>query len=113
MSGKARNVLVRHLFLLIGLFTLGLFYLVAVLDRTGAAEAAGALAVPMRVLIVPMYLVWLVLTMAQVALFGPSGWPAPIAAAMSGITMAAGLAPYALADYLLDRRRRRRSRKTN
>lgn len=106
-----RHIFRRHLFLLIGLLTLGLFFLVAVLDRTGGTETAQALAGPMRVLIVPMYLVWMVLTMALVAMFGPHGLPGPFGAVLSAISLAAGLAPYALADYVIDRWRHAASRK--
>jgi hypothetical protein len=65
-----RYVFRRHLFLLIGLLTLCLFFHVAGLDRAGKGEAAHALAGPMRVLIVPMYLVWMVTTITQVAIIG-------------------------------------------
>src|SRR5215831_16511721 len=71
-----RNAFRRHPFLLIGLLTLGLFHLAEGLNRAGKTEIAQALAVPMRVLIVPMYVVWLLLTMAQVAIAGPRGLPA-------------------------------------
>jgi hypothetical protein len=101
-----RHLLRRHLFLSIGVLTLNLFFLVAGLDRAGKVGMAHALAVPMRVLIVPMYLVWLLLTMAQVAIAGPVRLPAPFAAFAWGINMVAGLAPYALVDYVLDRLRR-------
>jgi hypothetical protein len=105
-----RHLLRRHLFLLIGVLTLNLFFLVAGLDRAGQVEMARALAGPMRVLIVPMYLVWLLLTMAQVAIAGPVPLPAPFAALVWCIDMLAGLAPYAFADYLLGRLRRARTR---
>ena len=106
-----RYVLRRHLFLLIGLLTLCLFFLVAAFDRAGKAETAYVLAGPMRVLIVPMYLVWLVTTVAQVAIVGPSGLPGPVAVVLVGIRFGAGLAPYILADYVLDRWRRAATRK--
>jgi hypothetical protein len=112
MGGSVRYVLRRHLFLLIGLLTLGIFFLVAGLDRTGKSETAAALAGPMRLLIVPMYLVWMVFTMALVALFGPRGIPGPLGVAVSFIGFAAGLAPYVLVDYLLQRRRRSAARKS-
>ena len=101
-----RHLLRHHLFLLIGVLTLNLFFLVAGLDRAGKVEMAHALAGPMRVLIVPMYLVWLLLTMAQVAIAGPVPLPAPLAVMVWGINMVAGLAPYALVDYVLGRLRR-------
>lgn len=106
-----RCVFRRHLFLLIGLLTLCLFCLVAALDRVGKREAAEALAGPMRVLIVPMYLVWLLLTMAQVGIAGPRGLPAPFAAIVSIIGLVAGLGPYALLDYVLNRLRRAATRR--
>jgi len=98
-----RHVFRRHFFLLIGLLTLCLFFLVEGLDRAGRTETAHVLAGPMRVLIVPMYLVWLVIAMAHVAIVGPVGVPGPFAAVVWGITMVAGLAPYALADYALNK----------
>jgi hypothetical protein len=105
-----RHLLRRHVFLLIGVLTLCLFFLVARLDLAGHVEIARALAVPMRVLIVPIYLVWLLLTMAQVAIAGPGPLPAPFAVLVWCIDMVAGLAPYALVDYVLDRLRRARTR---
>ena len=108
-----RYVFHRHLFLLIGLLTLGLFFLVAGLDRAGKSETAHALAGPMRVLIVPMYLVWMGITIAQVAVVGPVGLPGPFGAVVSGISLVAGLAPYAFADYVLDRWRQAATRKVS
>ena len=112
-GGKVGRVFRRHLFLLIGLFTLCLFFLVAGLDRAGKSEAAHALAGPMRVLIVPMYLVWLAFTMAEVAIIGPVGLPGVFGTVVSYIGMAAGLAPYALADYVIDRWRQATARKVS
>jgi len=106
MGGKVRYVLRRHLFLLIGLVSLSLFFLVAWLDRTNRIETSRVLAAPMRVLIVPMYLVWLLGTIIQVAIVGPRGLPESFAAVVFGINFLAGLAPYALADYILERWRR-------
>jgi hypothetical protein len=108
-----RYVLHRHLFLLIGLLTLNLFFLVAGLDRAGKSETAHALAGPMRVLIVPMYLVWMVVTIVQVAVVGPVGLPGPLGAIVSGISLAVGLTPYAFADYVLDRWRQAVARKVS
>jgi H+/Cl- antiporter ClcA len=112
MGGKMR-VFRRHLFLLSGLLTLCLFFLVAGLDRAGKTETAHALAGPMRVLILPMYLVWMVITIVQVAIGGPVGLPGPFGAIVSGISLAAGLAPYAFADYVLDRWRQVATRKVS
>jgi hypothetical protein len=94
------------LFSLIGLLTLCLFYLVAGLYAAGKRETADALAGPMRVLIVPMYFVWMLWTMAQVAIAGPRGLPAPFAFILSIIGLVAGFAPYILLDYVLNRLRR-------
>lgn len=124
-----RNVFHRHLFLSIGLLTLCLFFLVAGQagesetgsmvgtlppnHATGQFSEAGAmrylLTGLMRVLIVPMYPVWIVIAMAQVAIVGAAGLPGPLGAIVSGISMLAGLAPYAFADYLLGRGRRARA----
>jgi hypothetical protein len=101
----------RHLFLAIGVFSLSLFFLVAGLDRAGKTGAAETLAVPMRVLIVPIWLVWTVIAMAQVAVLGPYGVPPPAASIVWGVAMIAGLAPYALIDYLIERLRRARTRR--
>ncbi len=109
MAAKVRYLFRRHLFLLLGILTLALFLLVAAFDRAGRVEVARALAIPMRVLIVPMYLCWMVLAMLNVALAGPHGIPGVWGAIVSRIELAAGLAPYALVDYLLHWLRRRRS----
>jgi hypothetical protein len=106
-----RYVLRRHLFLLIGLLTLGLFFLVAALGGARETGMAHTLAGLMRVLIVPMYLVWLVLTMLHVAIAGPGRLPGPFEPALFVFTFFAGLAPYVLADYVLDRWRRAAVRK--
>ena len=106
MGTHVPHIVRRHFFLLIGLLTLGLFLLVAVLDKAGQSHASQALAGPMRVLIVPMYVVWMVFTMAEVAIVGPTGLPGLLGTVVSGVGLATGLAPYVLADYLLDRRRR-------
>jgi hypothetical protein len=98
-----RYVFRRHLFLLIGLFTLGLFFLVEVLNRAGKCETANVLAGPMRVLIVPMYVVWVMITMAQALISGPGDLPGPFRAVLFGMKLAAGLAPYAFADYIFHR----------
>jgi hypothetical protein len=111
MSSKMRYVFQRHLFLLIGLLTLCLFFLVAGLDRAGKSEAARALAGPMRVLIIPMYLFWMAITMVLVAVFGPAGLPGALGVVVSGVSLALGLTPYVFADYLLDRWRQAAARK--
>ena len=93
----------RHPFLFLGLLTLALFFVVEALGKTGHAQAAAALAAPMRVLIIPMYVIWLLFTMLKVALAGPGGPPSAIAYVIWIVALMAGLAPYALADYVLAR----------
>ena len=101
LMGRKVRFVFRHLFLLYALLSLALFFLVEGLARDGSTEAARALAGPMRVLIVPMYLVWMLLTMVQVALFGPVG--KPLGPFVAAVQLVASLAPFALADYVLDR----------
>jgi hypothetical protein len=101
-----RHILRRHFFLLIGLFTCALFALVAALG--GDSGSAHAMAALMRILIVPMYLVWLLVTLVLMAVFGPAGPPSLVAPVIFIFNWFAGFAPYLLADYALDRWRRRR-----
>jgi hypothetical protein len=96
----------RHPFLLVGLFTLTWFFAVEALNRAGYTTAAAA--APLRVLIVPMYVVWLPFTTLNAALAGPSGVPSAVAPLIWTCGLAAGLAPYTLADYLLRLGRRSR-----
>ena len=101
-----RQVLWRHAFLLFGIVTLCLFFPVAALDQAGVGYVH-ALAVTLRVLIVPIYLVWFLLTIMNAAI--SHVLPAPFLTLVSVATMFSCLAPYALFDYWLDRRRRRRT----
>jgi hypothetical protein len=101
-----RHLLRRHAFLLFGIVTLCLFFPVAALDQAGVGYAHTPAAV-LRVLIVPIYLVWFLLAILNVAL--SRVLPMPLVTLVSTITMLAGLAPYALLDYCLDRRRRSRT----
>ncbi|HTP32406.1 MAG TPA: hypothetical protein VMJ75_09545 [Candidatus Acidoferrales bacterium] len=101
-----RHVLHRHAFLLFGIVTLCLFFPLAALDQAGVGYVHTA-AVALRVLIVPIYLVWLLLTILNVAV--SRMLPMPFVTLVSIITMFAGLAPYAFLDYWLDRRRRSRT----
>jgi len=55
----------RHPFLLLGLVTLAWFFGVEALNRAGLAQAVAAAAPPLRVLIIPMYVVWLPVYHAQ------------------------------------------------
>jgi hypothetical protein len=102
MRGKLGFVL-RHLFLFYGLAALGLFVAVDVLDRAGAMETVQALAGPMHVLIVPLYVVCLLLTVAQGAVFGPNALHGLLGPVVLGVDLVTSLAPFALADYALDR----------
>jgi hypothetical protein len=108
---KVRQLLLHHLFLLVGILSLSLFWAVAALDQVGETGMAQTLAGPMRVLIVPIYLVWMLIVIVQVALAGPHGLPQPLATLVWIFSMAAGLAPYALVDFILSRVRRARSRR--
>ena len=63
---------------------------------------------PLRVLIIPMYVIWLPFTMLNSALAGPGGAPSAVARLIWMCGLAAGLAPYVLADHLLARSRRSR-----
>ena len=65
----------------------------------------------MRVLIVPMYLFWMVITMLLVALFGPQGPPGFLGLIISGLSFVLGFTPYVLADYVLHRWRQSAARK--
>jgi hypothetical protein len=102
----------RHPFLLLGLVTLAMFFSVDALDRGGWTAAAAWLARPLRIFIMPMYMVWLPIMMVNAALLGPApsqhglAWLATIIW-LAG--MAAGLVPYALVDYLITRWGRRPS----
>ena len=101
----------RHPFLLLGLLTLSLFHAVEALGRSGHTQAAAAVAGPLRLLIIPMYAVWLPFTMVNVAVAGPGGAPGLAGYMIWNLGLALGLAPYALADYLLERWRRSRDRR--
>jgi hypothetical protein len=100
------SVVRRHPFLLLGLLTLALLAAVEALTRTGHAQAAAVGAGPLRVLIIPMYVVWLAFTILNVALNGAGGIPWSVALLLWIARLIAGLVPYALADHLLFRSRR-------
>ncbi len=104
-----RKLLCRHLLLFRGILSFALFFVVAILDQVGETGFAQTLAGPMRVLIVPVYLVWMLIAIAQVAVAGPHGLPPPFGMIVSAFSMVASLAPYALGDYILERIRRTRS----
>jgi hypothetical protein len=89
----------QHSFLLIGILTLCLLLLV---------RSPNSPPMLLRILIAPMYVAWMLWSVAQVAIFGPVGLPQPLASILLGIGLVAGLAPYALADFILDLWRRRK-----
>src|SRR5262245_18996407 len=95
----------RHPFVTLGLVTLLLFVVVEGLRERAALEAAQQLAVPLRLLIIPMYLVWLLLTMLYVAVWGPGAASPKLVVVWAILQFIAGLVPYAAADYLLYRGR--------
>ena len=105
-----RKWLKQHPFLILGLATLLLFLAVEALRALGAAEASARLAVPMRVLIIPMYAVWLGFTILGVTVAGPEGLPGLLGTLFFGVQLVCGLAPYIGADYLLRRWRDSRLR---
>jgi hypothetical protein len=93
---------------MLGVATLGLFYFVEALQAAGFAESAAAAAVPMRLLIIPMYVFWLPGTMIRVALAGPGSSPGALDALIRIVELAAGFSPYLLADLVLPRGTRTR-----
>lgn len=101
-----RTWLKQNPFLTLGCFTLVLFILVEALHRQGAIVTSERLAGPMRVLIIPMYLAWTVVTIITVALAGPDGLPGLFGWLVRAFQFALGLAPYVIADYFLRRWRR-------
>jgi hypothetical protein len=98
----------RNPFLLLGLLTLSLFLGVEALTRTGHADTAAAVAGPVRVLIVPMYVVWMPFTILNAGVVEPDASTGELVRLIWISGLVAGLAPYLLADYLLARRRRAR-----
>jgi hypothetical protein len=101
----------RRAFLILGLVTLAMFFVMKILNQANQTEAALALSAPLRALIIPMYIVWLPFNILQVAIAGatPTGMPAALAWMIWIVSLVAGLAPYALADHLLHRWRRPRT----
>ena len=106
-----RKWLLGHPFLALGLGTLLLLFAVETLRARGAVEASQLLAVPLRLLIIPMYLVWLGFTMLNVAVAGTDGLGGPLGMLFYGVQLLFGLAPYIGGDYLLRRWREAQSRR--
>jgi hypothetical protein len=101
-----RQFVRRHPFLFVGLLTLCLFVGVETLRRMGYAGPAAAGAAPLRVLIVPMYVVWLPFMMLNVVMKQLTGGVAPLETIIWIFGLLAGLLPYVLADHMLSRWRR-------
>lgn len=95
----------RHLFSWVGGLSICLYFFVTALDRSGNAGFFHLFAALLRLLIVPAYLVWLLLTMVYAAIAGPHGLQGALGLVVSFLNLLAGLAPYALLDYLRNRRR--------
>jgi hypothetical protein len=97
-----RAWIARHPFLLLGLSSLALFALAARLD-VGLGLA--------RILIVPWYAMWLLVTIVQVRLLGPDPGTPALGFAFLAVKIAAGFLPYLAADALLARVRQRGRRR--
>ena len=77
---------------MVGLATLALFFAVEWLGGS-----SGIMQSVLRVLIIPMYVVWLVFAMVQTVVLGPE--PTAIAPLLHLVSLGAGLLPYALLDH--------------
>lgn len=88
----------RHPFLLVGLLTLALFFIsqFARIERYPSIQFA--LDAILRALIVPMYLVWLLITALQVWLVGRADGADLLRWIFAAARLVAGLIPYVLAD---------------
>ena len=106
-----RKGLRQHPFLVLGLATLLLFVTVEFLRMQGAADASQRLAAPLRLLILPMYLVWLAFTLLNVALWGAAGVASPVSILFYSLQLIGGLGPYVTADTLLRRWRAAKARR--
>lgn len=88
----------RHPFLLVGLLTLTLFFISQIAQIERYPSFQSALGAILRVLIVPMYLVWLLVTALQVWLVGPADGANILRGIFGAARLVAGLIPYVLAD---------------
>jgi hypothetical protein len=101
-----RRILASHPFLLLGLVTYGLFLTVEAVAEDGPTGPTKPFPMPvLRVLIIPMYFGWLLVTIAAVAVLGPHWHPAARRVVWV-LQIVAGFVPYLLADALLRWRRR-------
>ena len=105
-----REWLWQHPFLSLGLCTLLLFFAVEALQAQGATDVAQPLSGPMRMLIIPMYLVWLLFMMLNVSIWGSGGQVGPLGILLYCLQLISGLVPYLVADYLLHRWRHAKAR---
>ena len=96
-----REWMARHPFLLLGVVSIVLY---ATLARSGVMVGL------LRVLILPAYLMWMIVTVIQVRLGGATQLPTAVGVLLLLVKFAAALLPYVAADALLDRIRRRRGR---
>lgn len=84
-SDALRPFVRRHPFFLFGLLTLSAFLALGALDAVGLSGIAAVAAIPVRLMVVPMYLGW-VLVAAVERLLSASGW------VVSGLAFVAGRA---------------------
>jgi len=99
------RILRSHPFLLVGLLTYAMFLTVEALPAETHASPVVRAAMPvMRVLIVPVWLGWVVVTIISIQLFGTHTSPGALRV-LRLLQLMAGFAPYVLADALLRRRR--------
>ena len=101
MQRNMWRIVKSHPFLLLGLLTYAMFLAVEALPDESHDSPLAQAAMPVaRLIIIPMYLGWLLVTIVSVQILGAD----PSAAArrvIRSLHVAAGFAPYALADILL------------
>ncbi|HEX9660130.1 MAG TPA: hypothetical protein VGA18_07505 [Rhodothermales bacterium] len=105
MKRTTWRTLRSHPFLLAGLLTYAMFHTVEALLTEAHDSAVVRAAMPvMRVVIIPMWLGWLLVTFISVQLFGTHSSPGALRI-IRLLQLMAGFAPYLLADALLRWRR--------
>ncbi len=101
-----RRLVTSHPFLLLGLVTYAIFLTVEAVAEDGPTGSIKHFPMPaLRVLIIPMYVGWLLVTVASVAVLGPH-WEPAARQVVRVLQIVAGFAPYLLADALVRSRRR-------
>jgi hypothetical protein len=99
------RILRSHPFLLLGLLTYAMFLTVEALPTEAHESAVVRAAMPvMRVVIIPMWLGWTVVTIISIQLFGTHTSPGTLRVRRL-VELIAGFAPYLLTDALLRWRR--------